>query len=115
MKLEAGKYFKTRDGRKAYVAAIAPEEIGAAYPAIGWLGDQLDNWLTDGRYMRSGNDESEDLIAEWIEPEAKAEWCLYAYKDRSGNVYNYDTPLPEPRLIQYDYKFLGRIKLEPME
>ncbi len=67
MKIEAGKYYRTRDGRKGRPMLRARDE------AYGWnVGD-----VTYGRWADSGEDgyalpsskqAADDLIAEWSEP-----------------------------------------------
>ncbi|WP_349506913.1 hypothetical protein [Agrobacterium pusense] len=67
LKIEAGKFYKTRDGRK-----VGPM---AAWHRGGWAseGEFLTGlWLTDGQPKYSNASDSPALIAEWIdEPAAK--------------------------------------------
>lgn len=76
---EAGKYYRTRDGRKAYVASLydcpfpCPEGEGE-FTFRGWidLPDMRDyqacGWTADGRNLKDGTDTQYDLIAPWKEP-----------------------------------------------
>jgi len=61
-RLEAGRYYKTRDGQK-----VGPmEEYCEGF--IQRLGDGM-KWNDDGSRV---NRSHEDIVAEWVEPEAKA-------------------------------------------
>lgn len=65
LKIEAGRYYKTRDGRK--VGPIGPNEGGLAdYP---WQdnSDWTDCWTTDGHFYNDGTESQQDIIAEWID------------------------------------------------
>jgi hypothetical protein len=122
MKLEANKYYRTRDGRKAYVAAIAPDEIKANYPLIGliiYLNDDLypATWDTKGFSIGESEPDDEDLISEWIdEPEKKEAKWLYvqraivkAHPDGVGQIAGY---IITDERNEYT---IGRTRLEPME
>lgn len=62
MQIEAGKYYRTRDGRKAGPAKLHSETYGF------WdLGQEYEVCHeADGTYLDGGNNPS-DLIAEWVE------------------------------------------------
>jgi hypothetical protein len=73
MQLKEKTYYKTRNGHKAYVAAIveSPFGEGLAQPAIGFismLGDSQECWGLDGSYFKDGCGSGSDLISEWKEP-----------------------------------------------
>jgi hypothetical protein len=90
MKLEAGKYYKTRDGRRAYVAAVLENPLGAVgtcYPVLGYIGDIYASWRLDGRASREPEVPG-DLIAEWREPR---EWTVYVYACKGGDVVSSTT------------------------
>lgn len=123
MKLEAGKYYKTRDGRKAYVAALREDAIPDEC-AVGWV-------LRDSGYWEScwwsANGVFEaisefNLIAEWTEPEAKVERWLYAKyavivieADGTVKKENLYLTAEAPNELSDMRFYEGRIKLEPME
>lgn len=69
IKIEAGKFYKTRDGRK--VGPMLFENFGDGEP---WHTSDTCRWWSDDGTRRDGsNGESDDLIEEWIdEPAAKA-------------------------------------------
>ena len=77
MKIEAGKYYRMRNGWKAYIAAIyngeLPQQPEPYREVIGWCYDPdspgLDNlsWCVDGSYI-PGSKADIDLIAPWEEP-----------------------------------------------
>ncbi|UKK94956.1 ribosomal protein L7/L12 [Brucella pseudogrignonensis] len=70
LKIEAGKYYRTRDGRK-----VGPME---AWCFGGWHSDRAEHplnggvWLDDGTAKYAGAKDSPDLIAEWIDEPVKA-------------------------------------------
>ena len=76
MKIEAGKYYRTRDGRKAYVSAVILENpfgsprFECDYPCRGFIEDSgYSSWQLNGKWAHENND-STDLVAEWSdEPE----------------------------------------------
>jgi hypothetical protein len=47
MKLEAGKYNKTRDGRMAFVAGINDQATGSDV-CVGWVDRGPRSWTIDG-------------------------------------------------------------------
>jgi hypothetical protein len=103
MKLEAGKYYKTRDGRRAYVAAVLENPLGAVgtcYPVLGYIGDIYASWRLDGRASREPEVPG-DLIAEWREPR---EWTVYVYDHHDGCVATSLALLQDQR-----YKLLARV------
>ena len=73
MKIEAGKYYRMRDGNKAYVAGVVKDEFNTKYPVSGYRHMKKEDewisvgWKIDGNYF---NDEpnDKDIIAEWDEP-----------------------------------------------
>jgi len=69
LKIEAGKYYRTRDGRK-----VGPMEV---WCLGGWHSDRAEHplnggvWLDDGTAKYAGAKDSPDLIAEWIDEPVK--------------------------------------------
>ena len=83
MKLEAGKYYKTRDGRKAkIVSEISPSPFNhtvSTYPFMGWVEGYTAaiSWTAQGSYIEqdwSKADSDSDLVAEWKEPVKVEGW-----------------------------------------
>lgn len=71
--LEAGKYYRTRDGRKAYIVGQNPfdkDDADIGFPFGGFVrggnGDCLEWWRGDGRF--EVREDAMDLVAEWVEP-----------------------------------------------
>lgn len=87
MKLEAGKYYKTRDGRKAYVGYVREDDC--QYPAVGHMdGGGVDCWLARGGYVDKGGTHFNDLIEEWVEPRSGALW-VNIYPD--GAIFSHES------------------------
>jgi hypothetical protein len=74
MKIEAGKFYTTRDGRKAYVATDSnPFCASDPSPCIGWVdGEEYvfsncnEGWTTTGRYHDESRQSEFDLVSEWV-------------------------------------------------
>lgn len=72
MKIEVGKFYKTRDGMKARIYSLDGE---GEYPIHGALliydkGWHIISWLESGRQFQNSSDRS-DLVSEWVEPPKK--------------------------------------------
>lgn len=62
MKIEAGKYYRTRDGKKAGPLVLPPSRDGAE----GWVdGDVFHSWRDNGKFLLIGGEHDLDLVAEW--------------------------------------------------
>lgn len=71
--LEAGKYYRTRGGKKVFIVGVNPfdkEDDDIEFPFGGFVqglkGDVLEWFRDDGRY--GVQDGANDLVAEWVEP-----------------------------------------------
>lgn len=99
LKIEAGKFYKCRDGRKAFVAGRSP--FPSHWPFVGVIeGASLETygWQDNGVYDCSGDDE-EDLIAEWREPVAVTATILLVRNARGEAVVVAGNGLSHPRVI----------------
>lgn len=71
LKIEAGKYYQTRDGRKAFVTCVKlcnPFAPNGCYTVEGGIeGVGIATWMVDGRYYRPEL-AGKDLVSEWAEP-----------------------------------------------
>lgn len=72
MQLEAGKYYKTRDGRKAFVASVMlPNPFGRStiYVIRGYDNStsRACSWTSIGT-EHDGRNGPNDLVSEWIDP-----------------------------------------------
>lgn len=65
--LQVGKYYKTRDGRKATVLYVVPESTKSDVPVVVDIDGKERRLSADGRYLHR-QDWCFDLIAEWREP-----------------------------------------------
>ena len=71
IKLESGRYYTTRDERKAYVAGLCPfEGVNEVVRAAGWIEgfDGMYAWGLTGRWSL-GEERPYDLVAEWEDSE----------------------------------------------
>lgn len=64
-------YYKTRDGRKAFVGFIHPHPQNA-WPCHGYIEGEFQAriWERGGRYVH-GLDSPVDIVAEWTEPKLR--------------------------------------------
>jgi len=99
LKIEAGKYYRMRNGERAYVALTNKP---GAKPIVGWRdGGQPHEWTTDGSHFDSGIEALYDIISEWVEPERipwehLPKWCRWWAKDKDGAEWGFRyQPLPE--------------------
>jgi hypothetical protein len=75
LKIEAGKCYRTRDGRKAHVLGIR-DDVDVPHPVIGFIeGDKTTHcWCKDGGYYATSAESGYDLISEWKEPRSGEVW-----------------------------------------
>lgn len=69
LQLEAGKFYRTRDDRKAFVAGFSPFDGADTYRvAVGFIEGYAfeECWAASGQWGMNRNDK--DLVAEWVEP-----------------------------------------------
>jgi hypothetical protein len=87
--LQPGRYYRTRDGRKAYVAANVQNPFNATkYPVAGYLDeDDSDHspaaWTADGLFV-DGDELAEDLVEEWRDPPKQFTRIVAALRGVSG-------------------------------
>lgn len=85
--VEFGKYYRTREGHKAYVAATLPpfQGVDRIYQSLGWIDGfrSVFAWTVDGKYaLNDDEQDAYDLIAEWSEPppEITVDGVIYVRK-----------------------------------
>lgn len=71
MKIEAGKYYRTRCGKKAYVHVVYGinpfDNSHLPYPVSGCVGTHWVRWTERGKYSSTDTENNYDLVAEWSE------------------------------------------------
>lgn len=94
LEIVAGRYYKTRDGRKAFVSCIierSPFQDGAShtYPVCGYIESGVggsSSWVSSGMYWAdAGQQHDADLVAEWRDP-ATEERVVYLVRNQAGEV-----------------------------
>ncbi|MEZ5781176.1 MAG: hypothetical protein R3D70_05955 [Rhizobiaceae bacterium] len=77
--LEAGKFYRTRDGRRAFVSHVLgvspfPNKIRDDFPVTGYIDGTgyAPVWRLDGSFGNRSHDN--DLVAEWVEPKRIKGW-----------------------------------------
>lgn len=106
MKITIGEW-KTRDGRKAIVAAYNPN-ADKLRQFIGWVGGSSYSWTVDGSWL-GDEDQHLDLIAPWTDPvpwdwSTTPPWINWIAMDESVNWYMYDT---EPVVSEKSWGLTG--------
>jgi hypothetical protein len=87
--LEVGKYYKTRSGDKAYIAAKIKDPFNATTtePFCGFISNDsgVRTWGEYGHYFARDCHSYFDLTDEWVDP-AKATATVFLYRDCHGNL-----------------------------
>ena len=87
MKLEAGKRYRTRDGREVTISAVNENPYTRKYHyAVGWLGEKSKSWSRDG--FICGDENPLDLIAE-VKPKQAREYWLNLYNEPNRVIAGY--------------------------
>ena len=91
MKIEAGKYYKTRGGSRAFIGAKKPEGFNGDYDFFGvveearsekWISGSC--WKANGRTVLANDDH--DIVGEWKETKRIKGWVsLKANPDHEGD------------------------------
>ena len=86
MKIEAGKKYRTRDGREALVGAYNPFSA-ISTQLIGWIGQRATSWCVDGREYYQ--DESPcDLMSEIESKHVYERWVNIAKETQRPITYS---------------------------
>jgi hypothetical protein len=110
MKIEAGKYYKTREGRKVFVSHRCTNPFGLIgsepdFPLEGYMSngdrDRL-SWRDDGTYNYAG-EHMNDILAEWKEPKVHKRWVAW---------WEYKTNPTVPFVVIYNSEDEARKNLE---
>jgi len=80
MKLEAGKYYKTRVGDR--VEMIGKSVHNLTHPWIGFIGNEEATWKDDGTHYTKPN--GNDIVGEWKELRVCTE-TMYLHSFAGGN------------------------------
>lgn len=67
LKLEAGKYYRTRDGRKVGPMAYSERPKKISWPYTAKIDDIDHYWRADGSWHPQREEDRLDLISEWVE------------------------------------------------
>jgi hypothetical protein len=69
MEVKAGEYYRTRDGRKAYVAGESPfSSTDTLYRVVGWIdGEQGSTEWTPEGFLLLDEADKRDLVEGWRE------------------------------------------------
>lgn len=93
MKLEAGKWYKMRDGRIAKCVAIWTEPISDYQATMRFDRDEVGDFTIDGKFNPRYKDaDPEDLISEYVFPpvEPRRVWLFEKYK-----TFTFSKPVTE--------------------
>jgi hypothetical protein len=88
LKLKPGTYYRTRDGRKAYVAGLSPFESTNAFEgAAGYIEGEMGvrTWSRSGLYTAQRSRSASDLVEEWREPLER--YCVVVRHDEGDQQF----------------------------
>lgn len=113
MKIEAGKFYKTRNGDKACVVGIIPDELGLSYPVMGYGirkngGGYSATWTLEGMHSVTQGPDEFDLVEEWKEPASIERVLLLVWDSVVSNAGLIIGPPGACDTVSQDYKILGR-------
>lgn len=113
MQLEAGKFYQTRDGHKAFVVGVNPfQNAGGLNDFLGAidLGKGLAKargWRGDGKFI-GVNSADWDLVAEWRDPPTCRQVCerliAEGRRDRRGYEVPFDVVLQANEALKHDVR-----------
>ncbi len=97
MQIESGRYYKTRDGRKALVCTVLDDSpfssAAPEYPFSGWIANDVKEttWCKEGRKysdLAVMGINSSDLVAEWRHP-IKVEGWINIYASGAAGILHH--------------------------
>lgn len=107
--IEAGKFYRTREGQKAFVAGIVPG-MKTDWPIMGWIIAGARNvqviWHLDG-----SDGGKNDLVAEWVEPK-RIKGKMFICQSASGTFGSYISDEPRDPL---GAKIIACIEIDVLE
>lgn len=117
IKLEAGKYYKRRDGEKVYCVGVSPYAGVMPYVASDKHG-QLWNYTESGAFYNEQCEDDYDIIAEWVdEPAPKqklniSEWWVGVDRDGLSCDYIHTSAYLrfKDNLIENRYEYILQVK-----
>lgn len=106
MKITVGDW-KTRDGRKAVVAAENPN-AQSSHRFVGWVETFCVSWTERGTWSAAGNEVGIDLISPWTDPvpwdwSTTPPWINWIAMDADGAWWMYQNE-PEFRNVSWSGK-----------
>lgn len=102
MRFESGKYYRTRGGKKAFVAAVRNPFYAAGWPVVGFIedGERVEEWQISGYWSQPEDPNDRDLIAEWKEPVTVTQ-CLALWSDGTTSLHDQFPAMPLSQLIAF--------------
>lgn len=97
VKIEAGKYYRLRNGSKCYIGGgYSINPFNSRPPIFIWwgfvsvssnsYGTEVENWKEDGSYAEISNPDW-DIVAEWVDPvTVERDVVLVQYEDNPPHV-----------------------------
>lgn len=89
--LEAGKFYRTREGRKAEVLYIIPEKYNEAQRVLVGLDSSIEKYELNGNYWGSGKEDPNNLVSEWKDP-VRVQKTIYFNVYPGGHYYMSTAP-----------------------
>lgn len=113
MKIEVNKYYRTRDGNKAYIGfnirEIDKECVGESAGSDQFLfrgatkGCAISSWTVEGNWCDSGEESEHDLVAPWEDEQEEidvgAMWVGVYHPDGDKRWIDITTPISEMAVV----------------
>lgn len=108
MKIEPGKYYKTRCGKKAWIGHICPEESNRPNPVYGYIVEDGNFWAMYCWHL-DGKASNCDycLVSEWTEPEKKQ--ITIVWNQNNGAI---DFRVGTNWMFKYPWKVIKVVEVE---
>lgn len=125
MKLEIGKYYKTRCGTKVGPIKYAEGPIAETYPYSSWMGTRYETWTENGKNFLH-KESIHDLIEEWCDepnlktwqemtPEEKGALLLAYHEGKTIQVSRQGLAWSVTQNPNWSNDQFYRVKEEPVE
>lgn len=102
LKLEVGKYYRTRNNIKAYVIGLFPEQKLGKTLIIGLNGNRISMYFPNGNIHNDKSKSEYDIISEWedspeeickkigFDASCISPWMPWITMDKNGKWHNYE-------------------------
>lgn len=118
MKIEVGKFYQTRDGRKARIYATDVNNSAVIHGAVLYNEWQVYVWQRSGNLNKCCTS-SADLVSEWTEPKPEVDWSAMpawakcVYMDEHGSWFYISVPVALSETIGFFKDSVPKARIPP--